>query len=400
VFNQMTENLKNSREELEQTVERLKSTQAQLIQSEKLSGIGEFIAGVAHELNNPLTAVMGFSELLRNAELDSKYQRHLEMINKSAIRCHKIVQALLSFARRRAPERKPVCLNSLVEGALEILAYQLRTNNIEVTARLDPQLPPVMVDPHQLQQVFVNIINNARQAIESDQPRGWIKVTTEAQGSSVLAIIQDSGPGIPEEHLSKIFDPFFTTKGVGEGTGLGLSLCYGIVKDHGGTIFPINKAGEGAMFIIELPISHHTGDTDREHPPEPVEPVNPNEGKGKRVLVIDDEEPILHMVRETLLPSGYEVDVASDGEAGLRQVKNGRYDVLLCDWKMPGLNGQQVYERVKHIDGRLSHRFIFITGDVVNENTRRFLERHKKICLPKPFTLSDFRAAIRKVAAK
>ena len=164
VFNQMTENLKNSREQLETTVETLKTTQAQLIQSEKLSGIGEFIAGVAHELNNPLTSVMGFSELLQNAEVSPKDKRYLELIHKSALRCQKIVQALLGFARRSAPERKAVCLNGLVEAAVEILHYQLRTSNVEAIMNLDPDLPQAMVDPHQIQQVFVNLINNARQA--------------------------------------------------------------------------------------------------------------------------------------------------------------------------------------------------------------------------------------------
>ncbi|HEY2082785.1 MAG TPA: histidine kinase dimerization/phospho-acceptor domain-containing protein, partial [Verrucomicrobiae bacterium] len=196
VFNQMTENLKSSREQLEMTVETLKTTQAQLIQSEKLSGIGEFIAGVAHELNNPLTSVMGFSELLQKTEIEPQHKRHLEMIHKSALRCQKIVQSLLGFARRSAPERKAVCLNSLVEAALEILQYQLRTSNVEAILKLDPHLPQAMVDPHQIQQVFVNLINNARQAIEAHQPRGWIKLTTVRNGETVRVMIQDSGPGI------------------------------------------------------------------------------------------------------------------------------------------------------------------------------------------------------------
>ena len=236
------------------TVETLKTTQAQLIQSEKLSGIGEFIAGVAHELNNPLTSVMGFSELLRQADKDPKHKKYLEMIHKSALRCQKIVQALLSFARRRAPERKPACLNGLVEAAIESLQYQLSTGNIEVVTKLDPQLPLAMVDPHQIQQVILNIINNARQAMEAHQPKGRLNVTTESQGDFVRVIIQDNGPGIPEENLSKIFDPFFTTKEVGQGTGLGLSLCYGIIKEHRGRIVPRSKPGEGATFVVRLPL--------------------------------------------------------------------------------------------------------------------------------------------------
>jgi signal transduction histidine kinase/CheY-like chemotaxis protein len=400
VFNRMTENLKKSREQLEMTVETLKTTQAQLIQSEKLSGIGEFIAGVAHELNNPLTSVIGFSELLQQAEFDAKYKRYMEMINKSALRCQKIVQALLSFARRRAPERKVVCVNSLIDASVEILQYQLRTSNIEMIVRLDPNLPHAMVDPHQIQQVLVNIINNGRQAIEAHQPKGWIKVQTEARGGFVVITIQDSGPGITSENLSKIFDPFFTTKEVGTGTGLGLSLCYGIIKDHGGTIKPFSKTGEGATFVIELPITHEAEQT-VEDSRFSMEPLNgSHEGKGKKVLIIDDEEPILHMIREMLTARGYEVDVASDGETGLRHLGRKKYDVMLCDWKMPGLTGQQVYERIRVAHPTLCNRVIFITGDIINDKARQFLEQQNKICLAKPFTLPDFHAAIRKVLAE
>ena len=211
-------------------------------------------------MNNPLTSVVGFSELLQQGDLEPKPKRHLEMIHKSALRCQKIVQALLSFARRRAPERKPACLNALIEAALEILQYQLRTSNIEVITRLDPNLPQTLVDPHQMQQVFVNIINNARQAIEAHKPGGWLKISTEVRGRRVIVTLQDSGPGIPEENLSKIFDPFFTTKEVGQGTGLGLSLCYGIINEHGGTITPRSKPGSGATFVIELPIAQEAAD--------------------------------------------------------------------------------------------------------------------------------------------
>ncbi len=398
-FNQMTENLKQSREQLELTVDTLKTTQAQLIQSEKLSGIGEFVAGVAHELNNPLTAVMGFSELLKQADKEPQHRRYLDMIHKSAQRCQKIVQALLSFARRHKPERKVVCLNSLVEGALEILNYQLRTSNIEVSSQCEAQLPHALVDPHQVQQVFLNLINNARQAIEAHAPKGWIKITTAASGPNVRVTFQDSGPGIAPENLSKLFDPFFTTKEVGKGTGLGLSLCYGIIKEHGGTITPRSKPGEGATFIIELPITHEAGDTATEKRSAETEIIDRREGTGKRVLVIDDEEPILQMVSEALTRRGYLVDTAANGEAGLHRLSQTRYDVTLCDWKMPGLNGQEVYERLRTKDRSQSDRIIFITGDVVSDKTRRFLEEQKRVCLPKPFTLAEFREAIGKMLA-
>lgn len=398
VFNQMTENVKNSREQLEKTVDTLKTTQAQLIQSEKLSGIGEFIAGVAHELNNPLTSIMGFSELMcEEPDLNSELKEHLGMVRKCAVRCQKIVQALLSFARRSAPERKAVCVNQLIEAASEILTYQLRTSNVDLMLRLDPGLPQAMVDPHQMQQVFVNIINNARQAIEEQQRPGWIKITTEARGFSVVVTIQDSGPGIASENLSKIFDPFFTTKQIGKGTGLGLSMCYGIIRDHGGTITPRSRPGEGATFIIELPVTQvGVNDLDTEGS-NGTDFIDSKEGTGKKILVIDDEESILQMIRQTLTLRGYEVDTVLNGETGLRQINQKSYDVMLCDWKMPGLTGREVYEKVYKEDPEKADRFIFITGDVINHRTQKFFEEHKCPCLAKPFSLHEFRGAIRKV---
>jgi signal transduction histidine kinase/ActR/RegA family two-component response regulator len=398
VFNQMVLNLKNSREQLEMTVDTLKVTQAQLIQSEKLSGIGEFVAGVAHELNNPLTSVMGFSELLKQSNRDPKHQRHLELIHKNALRCQKIVQSLLSFARRHQPEQKLTSLNVLIEAALEILQYQLRTSGIEVTTSLEPNLPQAMVDPHQMQQVLINIINNARQALEG-RSNGAICITTETRGEKVYVTIQDDGPGISEENRARIFDPFFTTKEVGKGTGLGLSLCYGIIKEHGGAITVQSKPGEGATFVIELPLTRQAAPPGNGEQKSEPEQARSYEGSGKRVLVIDDEEPILQMVREVLAGRGYDVDVACDGVTGLHRLNQRQYDLALCDWKMPGMNGQQVYERLRTVNPRLSQRLIFITGDMVSDKTRKFLEAEKKVCLAKPFTLSEFTAAISKVMA-
>jgi signal transduction histidine kinase/CheY-like chemotaxis protein len=399
VFNRMTENLKTSRGELEQTVQRLKTTQAQLVQSEKLSGIGEFVAGVAHELNNPLTTVMGFSELLKQADAKPEHQRFLDMIHKSAVRCQKIVQNLLSFARRHPPERKLSSLNDLVNGAVEFLQYQLRTSNIEVITQLAPDLPKALVDPHQIQQVFLNIINNARQAIEGHQPSGTIRISTELCGEFARILFKDNGPGISEANLSKVFDPFFTTKEAGKGTGLGLSLCYGMIKEHGGSITVHSPPGQGATFVIELPLAHEAQAIQASAEVPPLDARQSPEGHGRKILVIDDEESILQMMRETLTLNGFEVDVARDGETALRQLEGQPYDLALCDWKMPGINGQQVYERVAISNPALAERIIFITGDVVSDKTQKFLGERKKICLSKPFSLAEFRAAIDRALA-
>src|SRR5262249_12771301 len=218
----------------------------------------------------------------------------------SAQRCQKIVQSLLSFARRHPPERKPADINHLLEGALEFLQYQLRTSNIELVKQLDPSLPKGMVDPHQLQQVFLNLINNARQAIEAHQPSGKIVITSRQCGANVQLVFQDNGPGIAPEHLSKVFDPFFTTKEVGKGTGLGLSLCYGIIQEHGGSIKVPSKPGQGATLFIDLPGVTQSQEADGTDESSRRTRIRRRRGVGKKVLVIDDEEAILEMVRAAL----------------------------------------------------------------------------------------------------
>jgi len=395
VFNRMTENLKTSREELEKTVETLRTTQAQLVQSEKLSAVGEFVAGVTHELNNPLTSVIGFAELLQQSDVNERHRRFLDLIVTSAQRCHKIVQGLLSFARQHKPERKAVKVHELVEATIGILQYQMRTNNIQVHADFDPHLPKVMADPHQLQQVFLNIINNARQAIEAFRPKGTITITTETCESGVRLIFRDDGPGIAPENLNKIFNPFFTTKEVGKGTGLGLSLTYGIIKEHGGSIRVQSQPGEGATFIIELPLPSGKDNTGTTFIKRSV--TTTFDGRGKKVLVIDDEEGILNLIRETLTETGCQLEVARDGEAALQRLRQTHYDLTVCDWKMPGLNGQQLYDEIRAADPAAASRFIFMSGDVMNEKMQKFLEATGNTCIAKPFSLEEFRSAAGKV---
>jgi len=254
----------------------------------------------------------------------------------------------------------------------------------------------VMGDPHQLQQVFLNIINNARQAIEEFRKQGEMEIITSTANNKVRIAIKDNGPGIAEENLKRIFDPFFTTKQVGKGTGLGLSLCYGIIQEHNGTIVVTSKVGEGSVFTIELPAA----------PPDAVpskqtdfakRPAGNFNGKGKRVLVVDDEDAILALVRDALGPTGVELDVAHDGETALKRMRLNTYDATICDWRMPGMNGQQVYEQLRAFDLRASERMIFVTGDVVNEKTQSFIRERGNLALGKPFTLNEIRDAVRQV---
>ncbi|HUD46604.1 MAG TPA: ATP-binding protein [Candidatus Baltobacteraceae bacterium] len=392
VFNQMTDNLQKSTAQLEKTVSMLRDTQAKLLHSEKLSAVGQFVAGVAHELNNPLTALIGFSELLQMDNVDDDTRESLQRICVSAERCHKIVQSLLSFARQRPPERKLTNLNQLLDAVIEILIYELRTNNIKVNRSYEIDLPTLLVDPHQTQQVFLNIVNNARQAIEAHRPHGAIHLVTRSLGDHVQVRFEDDGPGMSPETLAKVFDPFFTTKPVGKGTGLGLSLSYGIVQEHGGTINVESAVGKGTTFIIELPVTKGV-----ETGPAPVKASEPVlHGKGKKILAVDDEEDIVDLVRKTLERRGYTVRTALNGESALRHIAHDNFDLIISDWKMPGVNGQQLYERLRQIQPLAAERMIFMTGDVLSEKTERYLQEQNKICLAKPFSLDDFERAVRR----
>jgi CheY-like chemotaxis protein len=223
-----------------------------------------------------------------------------------------------------------------------------------------------------------------------------LRINTELIGERARVVFQDDGPGISEENLKKIFDPFFTTKEIGKGTGLGLSLSYGIIQEHGGTISVKSKFGEGATFTIDLPIAHDTVAAESE-----VVATRPAsdvfEGDGKRVLVVDDEDSILELAREILTAGHFQVETATDGKSALRKLRQNRYDYTVCDLKMPDLSGQQIYELLRSTNPQAASRFIFMTGDMVNERTQEFFERHGRICLAKPFSLEDFRAVFKQV---
>lgn len=400
-FNGMTASLQSSRAELERAMQQVRVTQQQLIQSEKLSAVGQFVAGVAHELNNPLTAVIGFSELLQSMPADPKTHDHLDRIAKSAHRCHKIVHNLLGFARQHPPERKSVDLHVITDEVLDIMAYDLRTSNITVKREFAAGLPRIIGDAHQLQQVFINIISNARQAIEPVRREGQIAIRTRASAGNVVVEFQDNGPGIRAEHLARIFDPFFTTKPAGKGTGLGLSLCYGIVQEHGGRIVARSEPGRGAMFAIELPAATTQETTDQAAASGSVSPFSgsPRPPSGRSVLVIDDEDWIRELARELLVMEGHDVETATSGQQALDFLRARNFDVIVSDWKMPGLNGVGLFEHLQSHQPAAAKRLLFMTGDVVNDTFQAFLRQHRLTCLAKPFATREFRAAVARVFA-
>ena len=362
--------------------------QEQLIQSEKMSAIGQLIAGVAHDLNNPLASVVGFSDFLAElGDIPPQFAEPLQVIRQEAERAATIVKNLLSFARSQEGERKRQPIGSILESTLALLRNQLMANKVEATLEVEPGLPDVEVNGNQIKQVFVNLINNANQAIAADAPSGRIWVAAKPQRDGVAVSITDSGPGMTEEIAAHVFEPFFTTKGEGEGTGLGLSICQGIVKEHGGRITLDTKPGVGATFTVELPAGARTPLVEAAPPPVP-------EGKQLHILVVDDEPHILYYMRATLESWGHSVEVASDGAYALERAIAGDFDVIICDLRMPHLSGRDMYQKLARQDPRAAERIIFATGDTVRGDTLQFLETLGRPYLHKPFTLSELRAAL------
>jgi len=361
-----------------------KRLREQLVQSEKMSAVGQLVSGVAHELNNPLTSVIGYSELVQSDSLiRAETRKHLDIVVNESKRARRIVQNLLTFARQYKPEKNLNDINSILERTVELRAYEMRVHSITVEMDLE-ELPQTLCDGPQLQQVFLNIIINAEQAMLESHGRGHMKIKSQRNRDQIVITIEDDGPGIPPENLNKIFDPFFTTKTVGKGTGLGLSICYGIVQEHGGKIYPRSRAGEGTTFFIELPIITQAQEQEEVRPV-----VEETEIPSKQILVVDDEEFIAEIVRGVLEQRGHKVVTANSGKAALELLDYGKYDLILTDIKMPELTGDMLYERVRQADEKLARRMIFMTGDTVNNETREFIQKTGNKFIPKPFALDE-----------
>jgi two-component system NtrC family sensor kinase len=361
--------------------------QEQLIQSEKMSAIGQLIAGVAHDLNNPLASVVGFSDFLAEAGVPSSLEEPLQVIRQEAERAATIVKNLLSFARSQEGERARQPIQQLLESTLVLLRNQLMAHKVEATLDVEPGLPDVEVNANQIKQVFVNLINNACQAIASDAPSGRIWISAKRAQDVIAVSVTDSGPGIPDDVAARVFEPFFTTKPEGEGTGLGLSICQGILKEHGGRLTLESRPDSGATFTVELPVGV---------PAVRAEPAPAPRGESRplRILVVDDEPHILHYMRATLESWGHSVEVASDGAYALERALAGPFDVIICDLRMPHLSGRDMYMKLARQDPRVAERIIFATGDTVRGDTLQFLDGLGRPYLHKPFTLAELRAAL------
>jgi len=367
--------------------------QDQLIQSEKMSAIGQLIAGIAHDLNNPLASVVGFSDFLaESGDVPPALAEPLRVIRQEAERAATIVKNLLSFARRQEGERVPQQLQPLLESVLALLRNEMMALKVETTLFVEPHIPDIEMNPNQIKQVFVNLLNNAAQAIASTGRAGHITVTAKRWLDGVAVSVADDGPGITDELLPRVFEPFFTTKTEGEGTGLGLSICQGIVKEHGGRITLESSVGVGATFTVEL--------LSGSRPQRPSQPVKAPATSGTlRVLVVDDEPHILHYMRATLESWGHTVEVASDGTEAVERALVIPFDVIICDLRMPRLGGREMYNDLARQFPDIARKVIFATGDTVRGDTLQFLEQLGRPFLHKPFTLAELRTVLGNVGA-
>jgi signal transduction histidine kinase/FixJ family two-component response regulator len=370
--------------------------QSKLLQTEKMAALGQLVSGIAHELNNPLTAIVGYAQLLLGHGLSSPQQAEAGKVFQEAERARRIVMNLLYFARENKPERTRVDLNEIVERTLALRSYELRVEDIVVECNLANGLPETMADPHQLQQVVLNLLVNAEQALLADRGRGhvWIR-TYSAAGGRIAMEISDDGPGIAPSIASRVFDPFFTTKPAGVGTGLGLSIVYGIVQQHGGDVTLETNRGSGAKFVVELPMISSLA----EQATAPAAEIEGRSGSNPhgRVLIVEDEATVAQLIVDVLQEEGHEAEAAFDSQDGLTRIARNRYDLVICDLRMPRLDGPALYDALVSAGSPIQDRIVFITGDTLAPRSLKFLESHRLPYLAKPFLVEELKLAVDRV---
>ncbi len=384
-------NAERRHHELEVTFGQLKETQAQLIQSEKLASVGRVVAGIVHELNTPLVTMGGYMKLLMRSEVTAEMKSHLEVVDRQAERCQKIVRNLLTYARWDKPKFKPVDLCELLERTLAGMPIELHNEEIHLIKEYPEHSPVLEADGDQLQHVFSNLLINAIQAFDETQPLKQIKIAVIPSPDMVQIFFNDTGPGILKDNLDKIFEPFFTTKPAGKGTGLGLSLVYAIVQMHGGTITVQSESGKGTAFVVELPLKQASAETFEE---------KTSGEKKKRVLLVDDEPAILQFLGHLLHTWGYEYVTAANGKDAIKIAEDEKegIDLIVLDINMPGLSGLETARSLEAHSGSSGIPIIFLTAnaDVSDAAKNNLLNGHA--ILKKPFDYKELQLTISNAA--
>lgn len=379
-------------EELE-TQDELSTQRERVHQNEKMTAMGSLLAGVAHELNNPLSVVVGHALMLRDSSENTEIAHQTAKISEAAERCARIVKTFLSLARQKPVEIRNADLNSIVATALDVARFADGAGEVELVTELDPTLPEFALDADQMTQVLINLVLNAEGSIVDSGRGSAVRVKTEAASKGLRISVEDDGPGVPVAIRSRIFEPFFSTKDVGEGTGVGLSFCHRVVSAHGGEIRLDTRHRPGARFVIDLPFA--TAES-----PSTVSMKTRGAALKARILVIDDEPDVADLNAEMLKRSGYEVTVAHSGDAGLAQLETSGFDALITDLNMPGTDGRGIFDAVNRIAPHLVNRIGFITGDTMGRSSQDFLKEARRPFLEKPVSPNELRDFVAGLLAK
>jgi signal transduction histidine kinase/CheY-like chemotaxis protein len=363
--------------------------QKKLMQSEKLASLGEAIAGIAHEINNPLTSVLGHASLLTFKRGGASDDASIQAIMNESMRAADLVKSLLEFTRKETGKLEVVNFNDLIRQVVGIKKFQLKVHKVEMQVFFEEDPMYVHVCPQQIQQVLMNLLSNAEQSISRECNDGLIRIQSSRNLQSVLLRVEDNGKGIPADAQKFIFDPFFTTKAPGDGTGLGLSIAYSIMETHGGAISLASSSSVGSTFMLELPLASHPSPTGSPH----KEPEKNSRLRG-RILLVDDEPQILESVGRYLEMQQIEVIRAGDGLAALEVLHQHKFDLILSDVRMPGLDGMQLYDRARELESRYEKNFIFMSGFFIKESVKSFVDATGCAYLEKPFSFEDLRRAI------
>lgn len=394
--------------EFQNELEQHNRLEQHLLRTEKLAALGNILAGVAHEINNPLTAILGHASLLDLKAASPSEEKSIKAIVSESKRVSALVKDLLTFSRKTPAKVKLCSVNEIVEQTCSLVRYEFKVKGQRLNTELPEVTYPVLIDAHHLQQVLLNLIGNAQHALPEGYNEGFVRVRVHRMGEKLMIEVSDNGEGIPADVGEKIFDPFFTTKPVGHGTGLGLSIANSIIEAHGGNLSFQSDVGKGTTFLIELPLAHKKALEDNPEliireaeaavanvvaapPPRPV--------KG-RVLVIDDENLLLNAVVQFLQRQELSIEAAMESERAIALMKAELFDAVVSDIRLPGRDGIELYHEICKQRPEYSRRFIFMSGDLVRDMTRHRVDETGCPCLEKPFSFQQMlETVIRRIQA-